>query len=228
MSTCDDSVPLFQRLQQANHDELLASSSVESSAKRKRMKARFSSKSSDADDHIDSFKHKHAPTEMPSNRPVKRLRDNVNNSTRKFRDPRFMELNGKLNHEKFLQAYHFLEDYQQDEMKDLIQQMNKSKSETSKNDIKEKISKLNQEISERNRNKKNTNKFHELHQQEKEKVKQGKQPFFLKKSARKEIVLEEKYKELKDSGKLKKFLSKRRKKNANKDHRLLPLRRDTS
>ena len=44
----------------------------------------------------------------------------------------------------------------------------------------------------------------------------------MKKSAVKEIALEEKYKELKGSGKLKKFMEKKRRKNASKDRRFMP------
>jgi hypothetical protein len=75
-------------------------------------------------------KHKNAPAEMPSNKPVRRyiiqyfvewsrfelysvrLRINADNSTRKFRDPRFSDLSGKMNSDIFLQSYKFLDEYQ--------------------------------------------------------------------------------------------------------------------
>lgn len=58
--------------------------------------------------------------------------------------------------------------------------------------------------------------------QEKEAVKAGKKPFFLKKSEKKKQELIRKYKELKASGRLEKTLTKRRQKNAAKDHRYVP------
>jgi ribosomal RNA-processing protein 36 len=60
-------------------------------------------------------------------------------------------------------------------------------------------------------------------------VKNGKNPFFLKRSKVKEIALEERFNELKQSGKLNSFLAKKRQKNSNKDHLRLPKqRRNTS
>lgn len=56
-------------------------------------------------------------------------------------------------------------------------------------------------------------------------VKNGKNPFFLKRSKVKEIELEERYNELKQSGKLNSFLAKKRQKNSNKDHLRLPRQR---
>ena len=53
-------------------------------------------------------------------------------------------------------------------------------------------------------------------------VREGKRPFFLKKSEQRRLELLAKYEELQASGKLDKFLEKRRKKNAAKDHRYLP------
>ncbi|KAH7863902.1 hypothetical protein Vadar_023213 [Vaccinium darrowii] len=60
---------------------------------------------------------------------------------------------------------------------------------------------------------------------EREAAKQGKRPFYLKKSEIREQKLIEKYKELKASGKLESYLEKRRRKNAAKDHRYVPYRR---
>ncbi|KAJ8032481.1 Ribosomal RNA processing protein 36-like [Holothuria leucospilota] len=61
-----------------------------------------------------------------------------------------------------------------------------------------------------------------LKAQETQFVKEGKKPYFLKKSDRKVLELAEKYKELKKSGKLEKYLAKKRKKNMSKDRRQMP------
>ena len=50
----------------------------------------------------------------------------------------------------------------------------------------------------------------------------GKKPFYLKNSDKKKIELAEKYKELKASGKLDKYMSKKRKRNTQKDKKNLP------
>ena len=56
-------------------------------------------------------------------------------------------------------------------------------------------------------------------------MKAGKKPFFLKKSEQKKQELIRKYQELKASGGLEKAMAKRRRKNAAKDHRLVPSKR---
>ena len=60
---------------------------------------------------------------------------------------------------------------------------------------------------------------------EKEAVAGGKAPFYLKKSEKKRLELVAKYEALKASGGLDKYMAKRRKKNAAKDHRYLPVGR---
>jgi ribosomal RNA-processing protein 36 len=61
-----------------------------------------------------------------------------------------------------------------------------------------------------------------LQAQEKAAVAAGKKPFFLSKSEKRKRELVAKYEELKSSGRLDKYMAKRRKKNAAKDHRYLP------
>jgi len=53
----------------------------------------------------------------------------------------------------------------------------------------------------------------------------GNKPFYLKKSEKRKRELVAKYEELKATGGLEKFMAKRRRKNASKDHRYLPDRR---
>ena len=66
-----------------------------------------------------------------------------------------------------------------------------------------------------------------LHSQAEERaaVKQGKQPFFMKRSETKRQELIAKYKHLKVTGGLEKVVQKRRRKNAMKDHRYVPASR---
>lgn len=62
--------------------------------------------------------------------------------------------------------------------------------------------------------------------QEREAVKQGKSPYYLKKSEQRKLELLAKYEELKSSGRLEKFMDKRREKNAKKEHKHLVPRRN--
>ncbi len=56
---------------------------------------------------------------------------------------------------------------------------------------------------------------------------QGKAPYYLKKSEKRKLELLERYKELSSAGKVDQYLEKRRKRNAAKDHKLVPSTRRT-
>lgn len=81
-------------------------------------------------------------------------------------------------------------------------------------------------MTERRRDYAVRNRLKELKHAEKEKVKEGKKAFFLKKSDIKTIAMEERYNELKKDGKLHRFMEKKRHRNANKDHLKMPSRRE--
>lgn len=70
-------------------------------------------------------------------------------------------------------------------------------------------------------------RLHPQHLQAKERelVKAGKKPFYQKQSDKRKAEMLRKYNELEATGQLEKFMAKRRKKNAAKDHRLLPSKR---
>jgi ribosomal RNA-processing protein 36 len=61
--------------------------------------------------------------------------------------------------------------------------------------------------------------------EEREAVVNGKSAFYLKRKDKKKIELQAKFQDLQESGKLSKFMAKKRKKNASKDHRWLPTNR---
>lgn len=88
-------LPLCERLKmisQAQEDNALGSLSM----RKKRKGSNRRPGSSDADDSNLNLKHKNAPAVMPSNRPVKRLRVDANNSTKEYRDPRFVHVCGHV------------------------------------------------------------------------------------------------------------------------------------
>lgn len=65
-----------------------------------------------------------------------------------------------------------------------------------------------------------------LKQEQRARAQQGQRPYFLKKSEQRQLVLAEKFKELKRSKKLESFLSRKRRRNAGKDRRHLPLSKE--
>ncbi len=68
-------------------------------------------------------------------------------------------------------------------------------------------------------------KIDNMKKEEKQKIKEGKTPYFMKNSVKKNIIAEERFTALKKEGKLQKYMNKKRKKNASKDRNKLPSRR---
>ena len=65
-----------------------------------------------------------------------------------------------------------------------------------------------------------------LKQERRAQAQQGHRPYFLKKSEQRQLALAEKFKELRRSKKLESFLSRKRRRNAGKDRRHLPLSKE--
>lgn len=231
-------VPLYERLSalESSNLETASSTSAGFSSARKRLKQErkanslraASQKTSTTSETEYNKKSKNAPAEMRSNRPVRRLRENSNARPPKHADPRFSDLHGKLKHNSFLDGYKFLDQYQESEVEKLAKVIKKTKSVATREHLKEELGKRKQEMIERRRALKIRDRMRAVRTEERTKVAAGKKPFFLKESAKKALVLEERYEELKASGggKLKKFIEKKRTKNAKKDIRWLPGRRD--
>mmetsp|Transcript_1752 Transcript_1752/g.2982 ORF Transcript_1752/g.2982 Transcript_1752/m.2982 type:complete len:299 (-) Transcript_1752:936-1832(-) len=230
-------VPLFQRLAEQNSENSINCAARERVMKRRKLEREQDAKSNSQDRRTiaeskqnpdarsKAKKSKNAPAEMASNRPVRRLRVDTNNTNKQSVDPRFTEFSGRMNEKIFAKDYAFLDDYRDNEISELSKSLRKIKSETKKSELKSEIIKMKQQSKERKRGVKVMERLEHMKRDEREKVKQGKKPFFLKKSAKHTIELEERYKELRQEGKLHKFMEKKRKKNSNKDHRWIPGRR---
>nr|GMD55592.1 ribosomal RNA processing protein 36 homolog [Ipomoea batatas] len=170
--------------------------------------------------------NKNRPMEISSKKPVSRFREVVQVPKRIVRDPRFETLCGKLDEEGFKKRYNFL--YQKDlpaEKEDLKKQMTRTKDPQVINELKNRIAWIDKQL--KSASTRNTEKviLSEHKKKQREAAKQGKQPYYLKKSEIRQRKIIEKYKELKGSGKLEAFIEKKRRKNASKDHRYLPYRR---
>jgi len=184
-------------------------------------------------------KSKHAPLEVTSKRRVSRFKLVVEKPGYKSRDPRFQAVSGKVDPKIFDSRYAFLDEQRAEEIAQLKTALKKdkklgkkevtargrSKHRVMKEDERESImasltkleqEKYNIEASRKSREFKET-----INRRERDLVGKGKQPYYLKKSEMKKLKLEEKYKELKQSGGLDKFVSKKRKKNASKERRFM-------
>ncbi|KAL8772577.1 MAG: hypothetical protein Q9209_002238 [Squamulea sp. 1 TL-2023] len=176
-------------------------------------------------EHIRSSKH--APAEMSSKKAVSRKREVVQTVERDIRDPRFEPVTGPVNEEKANRNYSFLNDYRDSEMDDLKSQIRQTKDATAKEKLKRSL------LSMESRKKAQQMKDQESEVQrahrakEKELVKQGKKPFYLKKGEQKKLALIKRFEGIKGK-RLDKVIERRRKKNAQKERRDMPERRRTA
>jgi ribosomal RNA-processing protein 36 len=82
-----------------------------------------------------------------------------------------------------------------------------------------------QELAEKKKKAKIQEAMSKRKHEERDAVASGKNPFYLKRKDKKKVELHAKFKDLQETGKLSKFMAKKRKKNASKDHRWLPTAR---
>lgn len=170
--------------------------------------------------------NKNRPMEITSKKPVGRFREVIQVPKRVARDPRFETLCGTLDVDGFKKRYDFLyKDEFPAEKEELKKLIKKSNDPNVVDELKNRMTWVDKQL--KSAPTKHTDKgiLVEHKKKEREAAKQGKQPFYLKKSEIRKQKLIEKYKDLKASGKLESFIEKRRRKNAAKDHRYMPYRR---
>lgn len=167
---------------------------------------------------------KNRPMEMSSKRAVGRYRDVVETAAAKRRDPRFDQMSGKLNQDLFEKSYGFLDKYKQDEEQMLKAQMLKEKDPEEKLKLQNVLMRMVSVRTADTESKRKQAIKRDRKRTEQELIKQGKQPFYLKKSDQKKLELIDKFKQLGDKN-VDKILEKRRKRNATKDHKKVPFKR---
>ncbi|RLN73872.1 hypothetical protein BBJ28_00006587 [Nothophytophthora sp. Chile5] len=169
--------------------------------------------------------NKNRPMELTSKRAVGRFKQVVEVKKRRVLDPRFEAQSGRLNEDLFAKSYSFLDEYKQRELGELKRQLKIAKSTTRKEEIKHEISLRSQERSEKQKTEKIRDALTKRKCEEREAVASGKNPFYLKRKDKKKLELQAKFQNLQETGRLSKFMAKKRKKNASKDHRWLPTQR---
>lgn len=167
---------------------------------------------------------KHAPTELSSKKAVSRKREVVPVIKRQFRDPRFEALGGPVDDSKVKAAYSFLDDYREDEMKELKEAIKKTKGEDAKERLKRALMSMESKKKADLRKKKEQEILDRHKKEEKELVKQGKKPFYLKKAEQKKRVLMDQYGNLKGK-QLDRVIERRRKKVEGKEKKRIPFAR---
>nr|XP_060610440.1 ribosomal RNA processing protein 36 homolog [Anolis sagrei ordinatus]XP_060610441.1 ribosomal RNA processing protein 36 homolog [Anolis sagrei ordinatus]XP_060610442.1 ribosomal RNA processing protein 36 homolog [Anolis sagrei ordinatus] len=168
---------------------------------------------------------KDRPLEISAKKPVSFLRQVVPVKKKVPRDPRFDDLSGEYKPEVFEKTYSFLNDIRKKEKEIVQKQLKKSKNEDQKTKLQQLLKRMTQQEVAQRKQQKERERDLAFKKKQRELAQQGKKPFYLKKSDKQKWELAEKYKELKKSGKLENFLSKKRKRNAAKDKRKLPFRK---
>ncbi|KAM6367626.1 ribosomal RNA processing protein 36 homolog isoform 1-T1 [Alca torda] len=166
------------------------------------------------------------PLEMSSKKRVPFLRRVVPVTKKVHRDPRFDDLSGEYNPEIFMKTYSFLDSIKKQEKEMIQKQLKKCQNTEQKEKLQQLLNRMTQQEQAQKKQQERRERELSLKRQQRELAKQGKKPFFLKKSEKRKLELAEKYAELKRSGKLESFLSKKRKRNAIKDKRRLPSQKD--
>ncbi|TVY49513.1 rRNA biogenesis protein [Lachnellula occidentalis] len=168
---------------------------------------------------------KHAPTEISSKKAVSRKREVIPVSKRDVRDPRFEPVTGlPVDEARIRKSYAFLEDYREDEMKELRGEIRKEKDEDQKERLKKALGAMENRKKARERKEREEAVLERHRKEEKELVKQGKQPYYLKQKEVDKRVLVDTFGDLKGK-KLDRVIERRRKKVEGKEKKKMPVPR---
>jgi ribosomal RNA-processing protein 36 len=137
---------------------------------------------SDADAAPKARSSKHAPMVQSSKRMVSRKRKVVDVKKPVFRDPRFDNMGGAAPDDNTMgNRYAFLNDYRASEIAELRSTIKKTKNEGEKEKLKKKLLSMESQQKSREAKEKQQDIIRDHKKKEKELIKEGKQPFFLKK-----------------------------------------------
>ena len=131
------------------------------------------------------------------------------------RDPRFEESCGHLDEEQFQKDYAFLHEMREQERRKIARMARREKDA----DRKESLLRLKQRIENQAVSQRQRHEEKQVVQQLKQQAKETTGKTYVKRSEVKAAILIDKFKKLKKSGKLSRYLEKKRKKNASKDRK---------
>lgn len=165
---------------------------------------------------------KHAPTTQSSKHQVTRKRTVVEVPKRIVRDPRFDALNQNSIHTgNSEKAYSFLRDYQKTEIAELRTAIKQARDEDDKGTLKRKLVSMENRLKSKEATEREQEVLRRHRKEEREKIEQGKKPFFLKRKDVKERALAEKFKGMKKKDQ-QKLIDKRKKKESQKEMKRIP------
>ncbi|OTB07838.1 hypothetical protein M426DRAFT_71586 [Hypoxylon sp. CI-4A] len=168
--------------------------------------------------------NKHAPTEQSSKRQVTRRREVVTIHKSVARDPRFSAAVSArpMDEDRSRRAYGFLDEYRDSEIAQLRAAVKKTRDATAKEELKRALKSMEGRKQAQAQRAKEKQVIEEHRKREKELVKQGKTPFYLKKSEQKKRMLVDRFDGLKKR-QVDRVIERRRKKLAAKERRDMPM-----
>lgn len=178
----------------------------------------------DTKEHVRSSKH--APAELSSKKAVSRKREVVPSIKRDVRDPRFEPLTGSLNPEKAKKNYSFLDEYRDSEIAELKSTIRLTKDPIAKDKFKGALLRMESKKKTQQRKDQEHEVLRAHRAKEKELIKQGKQPYYLKKGEQKKLALVQRFEGMKGK-QVDKVIERRRKKKASREMRDMPEGRRT-
>ncbi|RPA75866.1 DUF947-domain-containing protein [Ascobolus immersus RN42] len=167
---------------------------------------------------------KNAPQVLTSKKPVTRKREVVPVPFIKPRDPRFDPALGTFNEAAFSKNYDFLEDYKESEAAAMRDRLKKIKDTEEKEKIKKELAIIDNQKKAKAKKEERESILREHKRKERELVKQGKKPYFLKKSDQERAILTQQYSKLTESQR-ESVMEKRRKRKAHKEKKRMPFAR---
>ncbi|KAK8058292.1 hypothetical protein PG994_008740 [Apiospora phragmitis] len=193
----------------------------------------FDGKASERKHALQKRSSKHAPMEVTAKRAVTRKREVVSVPKVVARDPRFGPLgttaysrhpNPAMEEEATRRNYAFLDKYREDELAELKKEVKKTRDPAAKEKLQRAVMSMQSRKQMLERRDAERAVVAEHRRQEKELVKQGKQPFYLKKSEQKKRVIMDRFAGMK-KGQVDKAIERKRKKLASKERREMPMER---
>ncbi|TBU63874.1 hypothetical protein BD310DRAFT_841291 [Dichomitus squalens] len=182
-------------------------------------------------------KHKHAPMEMSSKRPVSRSRFVAEDKVVP-RDPRFLPVTGEFDPKRFQNQYGFLSDLHQEELSTLRENLKRARKllANSPRDLREEraaeverleraVKRAESAVNKDRREKVEMEALGKVAKEEREKRKQGKKAWFMKDADKKELLLRAKYDALAERGgrgAVRKAIEKKQKKVNQKEKKKIP------
>ena len=167
--------------------------------------------------------NKNRPREMSSKKQVKRFREVVVASKLEKRDPRFDPNCGDFDDKLFKENYNFVNEYKAGDLKFLKKQLQEEEDSERKKSIKYLIQRTENQLRQLEHDKSKEEEKKAEIEERRNQLKAGIKPKYISKSKLKEKELINKYKKLKETGGLDKYISKKTKKNTSKERKNINL-----